>query len=209
MLGILLALVFLEGALWKPTHSRDEMEAWWEDNLRREQYGSVAGISDNWVEVRDNEGYLWGFFGLSDWGGWEIRGRLDGEVPTQGNLLELYALSVTRWEPGFDWLLLEPRYDIDQYPLWQVRLIVRNLAHREQVRAIKTVPIPAREALQHWQSTFKPEDPPCPVGYWCPRGELSYDAARRIAVIKILGVLTSVTVEVPIDDKVMRWDKNS
>lgn len=167
----------------------------WEDHLRGEQYRPMGPNNEKVIiAMEQGEGYLWGFFGLSDGGGWRIWGRLEAEVPIQEGLLQLYSRGATKWSPGF--MLIEPRYDRKKYPIWEFRLILRDPVHRQEVQTLKSVPVPAQEVLQHPQFRFNPDDPRCPLGHRCPRGELQYKETRKMAIVKILGILHPFSVEV-------------
>ncbi|NOY84430.1 MAG: hypothetical protein GXO96_06355 [Nitrospirae bacterium] len=191
--------------------SKEEVNAKWEDLLRKEQYRpTVAPNHDNVIIVHEQgEAYLLGFFGLSSGGGWRIGGRLQAEIQIQEGLLQLYSRGSTKWSPGFGFPIIgiEPRYNRKKYPIWEFRLILRNLARREEIHTIKTIPVPTQEVLQHPQFRFNPDDPPCPLGYWCPRGELKYEATQKIAIVNILGTLNPFRVDIPLAELEMSKGK--
>lgn len=204
--------------------SRQEVEAQWESLLRREEYKSISyeirppspHIYDtaedylkedylknfrNRIEVSEGRGgYLWGIFGLSYGGGWELKGQLEDQVATSEGLLQLFSKAATKWSPGFEPLFIEPHYDRQKFPEWQMILILRDTVQREVVRMLNSTPFPPQEVLQHPQYKFHPDDPPCPLGQRCPRGQLSYDPARKVATIRILGLRSPVTVDVPLSE---------
>ena len=198
LLGVSTALITQEVSA--KTLSKEEVEALWDSFLRQETYSPITDPNDKRITASEKrEGYLWGFFGLSDGGGWDIEGHLEAEVSIQEGLLQLYSRGSTKWSPGFmvpPIAAIEPRYDHDKYPMWEFCLILRNPIHRQKIQMLKSVPVPTQEVLHQPQFRFKPEDPSCPLGYRCPRGELSYDAKRKAAVIKIVGVLHPFSVEV-------------
>lgn len=200
------------------TLSKEEVEATWETLLRKEEYRIIEYLNrkylkpttdmlsnDKTIIVREGrEGFLWGFFGLSEGGGWGIEGRLEAEVNIGKSILQLYSKKTTRWSPGFMFPpieAIEPTYDREKYPILEFRLILRDPDDRHKIQILKSIPVQATEVLQHLQSQkFNQDDPLCPLGKHCPRGELQYDASRGVAIIQILGVRDPFNVEVPLPE---------
>jgi hypothetical protein len=198
------------------TLSKEEVEATWEMLLRKEEYRIIEYLNrkylkpttdmlsnDKTIFVREGrEGFLWGFFGLSEGGGWDIEGRLEAEVSIEKGILQLYSKKTIERSPGFMFPpigAIEPRYDREKYPIWEFRLILRNLDNRQQIQTLKSIPVPATEVLQHLSYKFNQDDPSCPLGQRCPRGELHYDASRNV-VVEILGIREPFNVEVPLPE---------
>ena len=179
--------------------SREQVDQQWEAFLREENYWAIQFLNpkleaptldratdDRTIHVSDaREGLLWGFFGLSDGGGWQIEGRLEDEVRTDQGILHLYSKATTKWFPGFWWILM-PWYDLDKWPQWEFRLVLRNPGDRRKIRVLKSVQVPPQEVIH-----------PNPRGLRTPRGSLQYDRARRLAIMEILGVHHPVRLEVP------------
>lgn len=199
--------------------SRQEIEAQWDALLRREEYKVVTYLTSspnphiydtsaedseifrNRIEVSEARGgYLWGFFGLSNGGGWRISGQLEDEIATSEGVLQLYSKTASKFSPSFELLFIESHYDRWKYPEWEMILILRDPVRRETVRTLHSTPFPPQEVLQHPQYKFHPDDPPCPLGQRCPRGQLSYDPARKVSTIRILGLRSPLTVEVPLSE---------
>jgi len=218
ILGLVTAVVILitittTQVVWAKTLSREEAYALWEDLLRQERYqvieysdpqkttpSYIESTNDNRIEVKERRGaYLGGFFGMSNGGGWNLRGYLEAEVPVHEYFLQLYSKATIKWSPGFDLFLIESRYDRKKFPIWEFLLILRNAVHRQEIQILKLVPVPPQEVLQHPQFRFNPNDLSCPLGQRCPRGELRYDGERKVVVIQILGVRNPFSVEIPLN----------
>ncbi len=191
------------------TLSREEVEELWERLLREERYEVVEFlnpqsstptsrfVTDNKIikVMEGREGYLWGLFGLSDGGGWAIRGQLEAEIPIEQGVLQLYSKETIRWRPGFAFIWM-PGYDPEKSPVWEFRLIVRHPARRQEIRVLKSVFVSPQDVLP----TENPDGTSVKelIGQRIPRGELQYDKARQAAIIKILGLHNPITLEVPI-----------
>lgn len=211
-----LVLVFVFGQAMESVAanllSRDEIDSAWEEMLRMERYESVfygnpkysaptsqMKTDDQSIEVVEaRKGYLWGFFGLSDGGGWRVEGRLESEVRTGSRLLQLYSKATSKWFPGFAFFWM-PGYDLGKYPIWEFRLVLRNPDNRQDIKVLKSISVPTPEVLRRSQMRAHPDDPSCPRGQRCPRGEVEYDAVKGVAVVRILGISHPISVEVPID----------
>jgi hypothetical protein len=190
------------------TLSLEEVGALWEQLLRDERYEAIQlfrsesssptlyKFKDKRITVQEARGgYLWGLFGLSDGGGWEIDGRLEAEVPIEAGLLQLYSKATSKWRPGFAFIWM-PGYDPNKYPIREFRLILRHPIRRKEIRPLKSISVSPEEVL----STENPDGTSAKelLGQRIPRGELQYDKARRVAVMKILGLHNPITLEVPI-----------
>lgn len=182
--------------------SREEAEALWDNLVIAERYVALsfdvrAGSNpreyhtkENILQVQDlREGFLWGFWGMSGGGGWDIEGRLEQKVETDQLVLQLYSKATRKWHPSFWWFWMSG-YDPEKWPQWEFRLILRNLSDRRQIRMLKSVQLPPQEVLH-----------PNPVGQRTPQGSLQYDRARRVAIIEILGVHHPVRLEVPVGSR--------
>lgn len=202
-LTVILTIMIVQGVLAK-TISKEEIETLWDNLLIKEEYYPITGPNDKRIIARETgEGYLWGFFGLSTGGGWHIEGHLEAEVPIQEGLLQLYSKGATKWSPGFMFPpigAIEPRYDREKYPIWEFLLVLRDPDDRQQIQMLKSIPVPVTEVLQHLSYKFNQDDPSCPLGQRCPRGELHYDASRNVAVVEILGIRDPFNVEVPLSE---------
>jgi len=191
------------------TLSGEEVEALWERLLREERYEVVEFLSqrssdptsryrtDNkTIKVMDGRaGYLWGLFGLSDGGGWSIRGQLEAEVAIPVGLLQLYSRETIRWRPGFASLWM-PSYDPQTYPAWEFRLLARHPDRRQDIRVLKSIALSSHDVLP----TEKPDGTSVKelIGHRIPRGELRYDAVRQAAIVQIFGLQRPTTEEVSI-----------
>jgi hypothetical protein len=146
-------------------------------------------------DSKGREGYLWGLFGLSDGGGWAIRGQLEAEIPIEQGVLQLYSKETIRWRPGFAFIWM-PGYDPKKYPIREIRLVFRDRVRRQEIRPLKSVSVSPEEVLR----TENPDGTSVKelIGQRIPRGELQYDKARRVAIMKILGLHNPITLEVPI-----------
>jgi hypothetical protein len=191
------------------TLSREEVEELWERLLSQERYEVLEFLNpqsstptsrfatDNKIikVMEGREGYLWGLFGLSDGGGWAIRGQLEAEIPIDGGLLQLYSKETSKWRPGFAFIWM-PGYDPKKYPIREFRLIFRDPVRRQEIRPLKSVSVSPEEVLP----TENPDGTSVKelLGQRIPRGELQYDKARQVAIMKILGLHNPITLEVPI-----------
>lgn len=169
------------------TLSHEEVEALWEGLLKKEEYRSIEYLNRKYeapttdkkldepkiIVIEGREAYLWGFFGMSEGGGWAIKGQLEAETSVPEGLLQLYSKASTYWWPGF--ILIEPWYDLDKYPKWEFRLILRNPVRRQEIQTLKAIPVPPKEVIRGLPGA-KGIPPPgeelCPLGQRCPRGEL-------------------------------------
>ncbi len=97
-------------------------------------------------------------------------------------------------------LWTEIRYDRKKYPIWEFRLILRNPTQREEIRTLKSVPVSSVDVLMSPWFRLHPDDPQCPHGERCPRGELKYEAERRLVMIRIEGVRDPFSVPVPLPE---------
>jgi hypothetical protein len=203
-IGILALMVFCLMAVQATAKSlsREEAEALWEDLLVAERYveltfysrsGSTPGeyrSQEKTLHVHDSrEGFLWGLFGLSGGGGWDIEGRLEQESETNLGLLQLYSKGTRKWHPSFWWIWMAG-YDPEKWPQWEFRLILRNPVDRRQIRVLKSVEVSPQDVIH-----------PNPVGQRTPRGSVQYDKARRMAIVEILGVHHPIRLEVPLSSK--------
>lgn len=194
------------------TLSREEVDALWEELLQNERYEMITFSSRSPTPIiykfneekrlgvdGANQGYLWGLLwgDLSDGGGWEIEGRLEAEISIDRGILQLYSKSTIKWSPSFAFFWM-PSYNPQKYPVWEFHLILRDPVRRQEIQTIKAVPVPPQEVLQQPQFRFNPDDPSCPLGQRCPRGELHYNSIEKMATIRISGVLNPFSVEVPI-----------
>jgi hypothetical protein len=189
------------------TLSKEDAEQLWEQLVMDERYeamffsSSSPSVSDFTKErelsVRDaRESYMWGLLGaLSGGGGWHIDGHLEAEVAIQDGLLQLYSKATSKWSPGF-LIIWEAGYDPKQYPQWEFRLILRDALKRQRIQTLKSVFLSSGDVLPTFDE--KGHSIKELVGQRVPRGELRYDAASQMAVIKILGVHNPMSVEVPV-----------
>jgi hypothetical protein len=208
VLSVLVVCLMVGDAAAK-TLSKEEVDAMWEDLLRQEQYRAIAYLNRRYstptsdsptndkaiVVIEGREGYWWGLGGLSEGGGWVIKGQLEAEVPIKEAILQLYSKGTSKWSPGFLFIWM-PGYDPNQYPQWEFRLILRGAPNRQQIHTLKSIFLQPGDVLPTFDekgSSIKEL-----LGQRIPRGELRYDAARQVAVIKILGVHHPTSVEVPL-----------
>ena len=222
-LGIVPCMLMAADGVAK-TLSREEVDALWEELLKNGEYKAISYwssnpdstpaihdlIDDKEIIVKESrEGLLWGFFGLSNGGGWEIKGRLEAEIARGVDLLQLYSKAISKWSPGFAFFWM-PGYNREEYPIWEFRLIRRDSLSQQAIQTLKSIPVPPKEVIKGIRSARKgdkgetvqyiypPGEEACPVGQRCPRGELSYDSKGKKAIIRILGVYHPFTVEVPL-----------
>jgi hypothetical protein len=190
------------------TLSREEVDGLWEQLLREERYEALSfeGSRSSTPNVHKfkekrivvyeaGEGYLWGLFGLSDGGGWRIEGQLEVEIPIEQGVLQLYSKETSKWRPGLA-VVWMPGYDPNKYPIREFRLILRDLVRRQQIQPLKSFSVFPEAVLptDNSDGTSVTEL----LGQRIPRGELQYDKARHVAVMKILGLRNPITLEVPI-----------
>lgn len=189
--------VFLAANGCSSASSRDELEALWGELLREERYEIVAfhrasskpmvvPTDDQTLVVEDRRGaYLWGLWGVSGGGGWQIRGRLEEELSISNGVIQLYSKSSKKWSPGF--LFYEGGYNTEKYPAWRFLLIFRDGTNRKQIETL-------------WATEVGPEAvvPATQPGERHPSGKLRYDPGERTATVTILGVKDPITAEVPI-----------
>jgi hypothetical protein len=143
------------------------------------------------------EGLLWGLFGeLGAGGGWEVSGRLEAEASSPSGVLQLFSKATTKWFPGFAFVWM-PGADPKKYPTWEFRLVLRNPNDRRQVRKIKSVEFDPGDVVPETNEDGSPVRER--IGQRVPRGELTYDNARGLAIVRILGLRSPIYLEVPID----------
>jgi hypothetical protein len=194
------------------TLSKAEVDALWERLLLEERYEaiqyfyrssvpSVYRSPDQVLLVQETrEGLLWGFFGeLGTGGGWEVSGRLEAEMssPPSG-VLQLYSKAASQWSPGFAFAWM-PGYDPKKYPTWEFRLVVRNPNDRRQVRKIKSIEFGPGDVVP--TENADGTSIKALIGQRVPRGELAYDQARGLAIVRILGLRAPITLEVSVDGR--------
>jgi hypothetical protein len=143
--------------------------------------------------IEGREGHLGGLLG--EGGGWQIRGRLEAEVPTDVGLLQLYSKSSAKWSPGFATIWMEG-YDPKKYPIREFRLILRDHQARREIHTLKSVSIPPMAV----RSQSNPDGSPVQEfrGRGIPFGKLEYDTTRRVATVQIIGLHDPITFEVSI-----------
>jgi len=191
------------------TLSKAEVDALWEQLLLEERYEalqyfyrssqpSVFRSPDRELLVQETrEGLLWGLFGeLGTGGGWKVSGRLEAEAPSPSGVLQLYSKATSKWFPGFAFVWM-PGYGEEKYPTWEFRLVLRNPNDRRQVRKIKSVEFGPGDVLPRINEDGSPVRER--IGQRVPRGELTYDNARGLAIVRILGLRSPIHLEVPID----------
>lgn len=204
----ILVLSAMLGVGHAETLSREDVEEFWERLLREERYEVVEFLnprssiptsrleSDNkTMKVMEGRGgYLW-LFGLSDGGGWAIRGRLESEISIEQGVLQLYSKETSKWRPGLAFIWM-PGYNPKKYPVREFRLILRDSVRRQEIRPLKSLSVLPEEVL----ATGNPDGTSVTelLGQRIPRGELQYDKARRAAIMRILGLRNPTTLEVPI-----------
>src|SRR5262249_15446714 len=212
----LAALVFLcetPAAAQGGTLSRAEVNSLWERLLVEERYEAIQYFyrpsepkvfrfpaSHRELVVQEaREGLFWGLLGgLGAGGGWEISGQLEAEVPSPSGILQLYSKASSKWSPGFAFVWT-PGYDDKKYPTWEFRLVLRNPNDRRQGRKIKSVefgPGDVGSTVNEDGSAIKEF-----IGQRVPRGELTYDQARGLAIVRVLGLRSPISAEVPIDSR--------
>jgi hypothetical protein len=90
-------------------------------------------------------------------------------------------------------------YDPKKYPTWEFRLVLRDPNDRRQVRKIKSIEFGPGDVAptENADGTAVKEF----IGQRVPRGELAYDQARGLAIVRVLGLRSPISVEVPIDGR--------
>src|SRR5258705_12305114 len=113
--------------------------------------------------------YLRGLFGLSDGGGWALRGQLEAEIAIREGVLQLYSKVTIRWRPGFAFIWM-PSYDPKKHPFWEFRFIARHPTRRQHIRVLKSVVLSPGDVLP----TGNPDGTSVKelIGQRIPRGEL-------------------------------------
>jgi len=176
----------------------EEVNAMWEDFLRKEQYRQFgftqeskfdAPMLGNRIVVGEYRGgYLGGFFGLSEGGGWNIVGGLEDEVAVSQGILQLYVKETVKRSPGLDlfFLVIQADYDKKKYPIYEFRLILRNPGNREQVKTLKSINLPKEEVIERLYAEKR------------PRGEIDYDSEKKVAIIRINSIRNPFSVKVPL-----------
>ena len=190
------------------TLSKAEVDALWEQLLVEERYVAIQYFyqppypnvypsrrRELWVQEA-REGLLWGLFGTG--GGWKISGELEAEAPSPAGILQLYSKASSKWSPGFAFVWM-PGYDDTKYPTWEFRLVLRNPNDRREVRKIKSIEFGPGDVIPEFNKDGSPVKER--LGQRVPRGELTYDNARGLAIVRILGLRSPISLEVPIDGR--------
>lgn len=193
------------------TLSKAEVDALWEQLLVEERYVALqffyqppypnVYLSRNHelVVQEAREGLLWGLFGsLGTGGGWMVSGRLEAEVASPSGILQLYSRASSKSSPGFAFVWM-PDYDTKKYPTWEFRLVLRNPNDRRQVRKIKSIEFGPGDVIPEFNEDGSPVKER--RGQRFPRGELTYDQTRGVAIVRVLGLRAAMTLEVPIDGR--------
>jgi len=212
----LTALVFLcqrPAVVQGNTLSRADVDALWERLLVEERYEAIQYFDrpsepkvfrfpDSHRELlvqEAREGLLWGLFGgLGTGGGWQVSGQLEAEASSPSGILQLYSKASSKWSPGFAFVWM-PGYNGKKYPIWEFRLVLRNPNDRRQVRKLKSVefgPGDVVSTVNNDGSAIKEF-----IGQRVPRGELTYDGARGLAIVRVLGLRAPITFEAQIDSR--------
>jgi hypothetical protein len=92
-----------------------------------------------------------------------------------------------------------PGYNDKKYPIWEFRLVLRNPNDRRQVRKIKSIEFGPSNVIPAFNEDGSPVKER--RGQRFPRGELTYDQVRGVAIVSVLGLRAPMTVEVPIDSR--------
>ncbi len=178
--------------------SKNEVNTIWENFLLEEKYWQFgftlesnfdAPMFGNRIIVAEYRGgYLWGLFGLSEGGGTVIAGGLEAEVVTKEGILQLYVKQTVKNSPGLDlfFIVFQADYDKKKYPIYEFRLILRNPSNREQVKILKSINLPKEEVIVPLYSEKR------------PRGEIDYDAEKKVVVVRIQSIRNPFTVEIPL-----------
>jgi hypothetical protein len=190
------------------TLSKAEVDALWEQLLVEERYVAIqyfyhppypnvypSRSQELWVQEA-REGLLWGLFGTG--GGWKISGELEAEAPSPAGILQLYSKASSKLSPGFAFVWM-PGYDDTKYPTWEFQLVLRNPTDRRQVRKIKSIEFGPGDVIPEFNKDGSPVKER--LGQRIPRGELTYDQSRGLAIIRVLGLRAPITLEVPIDGR--------
>lgn len=195
------------------TLSKAEVNALWEQLLLEERYDAIWYIYRSsqpkvfrypdphreLVVQETREGLLWGLFGeLGTGGGWKVAGQLEAEAPSPAGILQLYSKASSKWSPGFAFVWM-PGYDDTKYPTWEFRLVLRNPNDRRQVRKIKSIEFGPGDVIPEFNKDGSPVKER--LGQRIPRGELAYDQARGVAILRVLGLRSPISVEMPIDGR--------
>jgi hypothetical protein len=210
--AMLLFLCVIPPVAQGDTLSKVEVDALWEQLLVEERYEAIWYIyrssqpnvfqfpSHRELVVQETrEGLFWGLFGsLGTGGGWEIRGQLEAEVPSPPGMIQLYSKASSNWSPGFAFVWM-PGYDGKKYPIWEFRLVLRSTKDRRKVRKLKSIEFGPGDVV----STVNEDGSAIKefIGQRVPRGELTYDQTRGIAIVRILGLRAPMTLEAPIDGR--------
>ena len=212
----LVVLVFLcqtAAVVQGGTLSRADVDTLWERLLVEERYEAIqyfyGPAEPNVYRFPDShrelvvqearEGLLWGLFGgLGAGGGWRVSGRLEAEALSSMGMLQLYSKASSKWSPGFATFWM-PDYDEKKYPTWEFRLVLRNPNDRRQVQKVKSIEFGPGDIIP----AFNEDGSPVLErrGQRVPRGELTYDQTRGVAIIRVLGLRAPITLEVPIDSR--------
>jgi hypothetical protein len=210
LLAALLFLLEIPSAAQGGTLSKIEVDALWEQLLLEERYEAIWYIerspqpntfkfpdSNRELVVQETrEGLLWGLFGsLGTGGGWKVSGQLEADVPSPSGILQLYSKASSKWSPGFA-LVWMAGYDDKKYPTWEFRLVLRNPNDRRQVRTIKSIDFGPGDVIAEFNEDGSPVKER--RGQRFPRGELTYDQTRGVAIVRVLGLRAPITLEVPI-----------
>ena len=195
------------------TLSKVEVNALWEQLLVEERYEAIWYIDrpsqPNVFQFPDShrelvvqetrEGLLWGIFGsLGTGGGWKVSGQLEAEETSPSGILQLYSKASSKWSPGFAFVWM-PDYDDKKYPTWEFRLVLRNPNDRRQVRKIKSIEFGPGDVIPEFNEDGSPVKER--RGRRFPRGELTYDQTRGVAIVRVQGLRAPISVEVPIDSR--------
>lgn len=178
--------------------SIEEVDAIWENFLRKEKYWQFAvtryskvdaTMFGNRIIVSElRGGYLGGLFGLSEGGGSTIAGGLEAEVATAEGILQLYVKQTVKTSPGLDlfFIVIQADHDKKKYPIYEFRLILRDTREREQIKTLKSINLPKEEVFVPLYSERR------------PRGKIDYDPEKKVAVVRIESIRNPFSVEVPL-----------
>jgi hypothetical protein len=187
-------------ALWEQLLVEERYEAIW--YIDRSSQPNVFQFPDSHRELvvqETREGLLWGLFGsLGTGGGWKVSGQLEAEAASPSGRLQLYSKASSKWSPGFAFVWM-PGYDDKKYPTWEFRLVLRNPNDRRQVRRIKSIEFGPVDVIPEFNEDGSPVKER--RGQRFPRGELTYDQTRGVAIVRVLGLRTPITLDVPIDSR--------
>ena len=195
------------------TLSKAEVDILWEKLLVEERYEAIWFIDrssrPNVFQFPDShrelvvqetrEGLFWGLLGsLGTGGGWKVSGQLEAEATSPSGILQLYSKASSKWSPGFAFVWM-PDYDDKKYPIWEFRLVLRDPKERRQVRKVKSIEFGPGEVIPEFNDDGSPVKER--RGQRFPRGELTYDQARGVAIVRVLGLHSPMSVEVPVDSR--------